>query len=214
MIFWRRQAELENAIEDYLQEAQKCLEALSRAIECYFAEGLSSGFEELVDQVRLSETESDSKRREIESMMYGQLLIPEHRGDILGLLEALDLVPNKAESVSYQIWLQDMVVPAEYADEIKGLVQANVASFQLLCEATRHLFTDVEQVLPTVEKICEKERESDRIERRLIKSIFDSPGDKADKILLKELILEIGAMSDRAENASDRLRIIAIKLPK
>ncbi len=57
----------------------------------------------------------------------------------------------------------------------------------------------------------EKESESDRIERGLIKSVFDAPGDKADKVLLKEVVLEIGAISDRAENAADRVRIVAVK---
>lgn len=214
MIFWRKGKELESAIEEFLQDAQKCVAAFAQAIEVYFAEGLTSRFEELVERTHLFEAESDSKRREIESTMYARTLIPEHRGDVLGLIEAIDLVPNKAESVAYQIWLQDMVVPDEYAEDIKALVKANVASFELICEATRYLFTDAGKVVSTVEKVCEKERKSDQIERRLIKSIFVTPGDKAEKILLKELILEIGAISDRAEDVSDRLRIIAIKFPK
>ena len=214
MVFWRKETELQKAIEEYLQEAQKCLSAFTQAIEVYFAEGLSGRFEELVEQTHRHEAESDRMRREIECTMYGKLLIPEHRGDVLGLIEAIDLVPNKAESVAYQIWLQDMVVPEQYADQVRALVQANVASFDVLCQATNYLFSDAAQVLATVDKVGEKERESDQIERRLIKSIFDAPGDKAEKILLKELILEIGAISDRAEDASDRLRIIAIKLPK
>lgn len=213
-MFWKKQREIEDAIEQYLQETQKCLSAFSQATEVYFTEGLSSRFGELVEKVHESEAESDRKRREAESMMYGRALIPEHRGDVLGLLEAVDLVPNKAESVAYQIWLQDMVVPDEYKEQFKALVAANVASFDLLCGAVNNLFVDPRQILPVVEKICEKEKESDRIERKLIKSIFDSPGDKAEKILLKELILEIGAISDRAENVSDRLRIIAVKFPK
>ena len=213
-MFWKKQKELEAAIEEFLQFTEKCVAAFSKALQVYFAEGLSSNFEQLVEETHRLEAQSDNKRRDIETTMYGRARIPEHRGDMLGLLEALDLVPNKVESVAFQIWLQNMVVPPEYAEQMKALVQANVVSFELLCRATRCLFADPAQILPAVEKLCEKEKESDRIERRLIKAIFDSPGDKADKILLKELILEIGAISDRAENVSDRLRIIAVKLPK
>ncbi len=211
MIFWKKQKEMETSVEEYLAEKQKCLASFAQAIEAYFADGLGGGFEELVEKTHRLETAADAKRREIEDAMYGRALIPAARGDILGMLEAIDLVPNKAESVLHQIWLQSMTVPAEYAEDVKSLAKVNVESFDLLCDAMRHLFTDITQVLPAVAKVCDKEGESDVIERRLIKSIFDSPGDKADKILLKELVLEIGAISDRAENASDRLRIVAIK---
>ena len=61
--------------------------------------------------------------------------------------------------------------------------------------------------------ICQKEKEADHIERGLIQAVFAGPLDKADKILLKELFLQIGDLSDRAENAGDRLRIIAVKRP-
>ncbi|MEK0368345.1 MAG: DUF47 family protein, partial [Nitrosopumilus sp.] len=42
-------------------------------------------------------------RREIEISLYEKALIPESRGDILGLLEAVDRIPNKAESVAFQM---------------------------------------------------------------------------------------------------------------
>ena len=105
-----------------------------------------------------------------------------------------------------------MSIPQEYADRLRDLVRINSESYGLLCQAIRHLFGDVEQVLPTVNLVGEKESESDRIERILIKSVFDAPGDKADKVLMKEVILEVGAISDRAENAADRVRIAAVKL--
>ena len=214
ILFWRRQKELESAIVEYLKETQRCVSSFSRAIDVCFAEGLSNRFAEMVEQTHGFESASDKRRREIENTMYGRAMIPEQRGDILGLLENLDLVANKAESVTYQIWLQNMIVPEQYRHKIKALVQVNVESHELLCEAARYLFTDTSQVLPAVEKVVQKEKESDQIERCLIKFIFDSPGDKVEKILLKELVLEIGAISDLAESVSDRLRIIAIKLPK
>ncbi len=211
MIFWRKQKEIEEAIEDYLCETQKCLTSFGEAFEVYFEQGLSQAFATLVDQTHHYEASSDAKRRDIEYSMYEKALIPESRGDILGMLESVDLVPNKAESVLFQIYLQDMQVPPQYVEQIRQLVGVNIESFQLLCKVVRVLFAEPEQVLPTVQEIYVKETASDEIERKLIKSIFDAPGDKAEKILLKELILEIGAISDRAENAGDRLRIVAIK---
>ena len=142
LLFWKKQRELETAIGEYLNETQRCVASFCQAIGVYFAEGLSSNFAELVERTHHFESESDKRRREIELVMYGRALIPEQRGDILGLLENLDLVANKAESVTYQIWLQNMIVPEQYKDQVKALVETNAASHELLCEATRYLFSD------------------------------------------------------------------------
>ena len=214
MILWRKEREIEQAIEEYLAEAEQCLQSFSSAFDGYFSDGLDERFEELAQETGRAESRADSKRREIEAAMYGGALIPGSRGDILGMLESLDLVPNKAESVLYQIWLQSMSVPDQFVEDIKALVRANCEAFALLCQAARMIFTDLPRVGEVAAQVTAKEEESDDFERRLIKSIFDSAPeviDKADRILLKELILEIGSISDRAENAADRLRIIAIK---
>ncbi len=211
MMLWKKQKELETAIEKYLVETENCLEAFVQAFEVYFAEGLSDNFKQQIDKTHFHESKADDQRREIEYAMYNRALMPESRGDILGMLESLDLVPNKCESVLYQIWGQNMSIPGQYTEQLKKLVQVNQQSYALLCQAVRHLFGDIEQVLPAVDQVLDKESESDRIERELIKSFFDASGDKADKILLKEVVLEIGAISDRAENAADRMRIVAVK---
>ena len=210
-MLWRKERQIKQAVEDYLSEAEGCLASFGQAMDVYFAEALSERFHDLEQQTAQAESQTDSKRREIEAAMYGEALIPESRGDILGMLESIDLVPNKAESVLYQIWLQNMIVPQQYVDDMKRLIQANRESFTLLCDAARRIFADISDVMPIVDEVSAKEGESDGVERVLIKSMFDSPGDKADKILLKELVIEIGAISDRAENAADRLRILSIK---
>lgn len=210
-MLWKKQKEIKKDVEEYLLETENCLEAFSQAFEVYFAEGLSENFKQQIDKTHGHESKADDERREIEYAMYNRALIPESRGDILGMLESLDLVPNKCESVLYQIWYQNMAVPAEYTEKLRELIEVNKQSYALLCAAVRHFFGDIEQVLPAVDQVMDKESESDRIERELIKSVFDAPGDKADKILLKEMILEIGAISDRAENAADRMRIVAVK---
>ena len=211
MFFWKKERQIEREIEEYLQETEQCLSTFGQACEVYFQEGLSGPFEQLVRRTHDFERRADEKRREIETTMYDKALIPESRGDILGMLEALDLVPNKGESVLYQIWTQRMIVPDQFAGQIKELIQTNIASYGMLCRTMRHLFGDAKRVAEGTGLVREKERRSDAVEQNLIRAIFESDQDKADKILLKELVLEIGSISDLAENAADRLRIVAVK---
>jgi predicted phosphate transport protein (TIGR00153 family) len=212
MFFWQKEKMIGQAIEDYLHQTESCVATCREAFEVYFNEGLSKRFGELVEETSRFENMADDRRRAIEEAMYSNALIPESRGDILGMLEALDLVPNKCESVLYQVSLQSIIVPPQFVPQVRELVYKNLDCYDLLCQTMRHLFTNVKQVGTGAEQVSRKEGESDIIERGLIKAIFDTPSiDKADKILLKELMLEIGAISDRAENAADRLRIIAVK---
>ncbi|MCK4248639.1 MAG: DUF47 domain-containing protein [Candidatus Omnitrophica bacterium] len=210
-MFWKKQKEIEAAVDQYIKETENCIELATQAFEVYFSEGLGDKYKGIISQVHQSESKADDQRREIERTMYGKALIPASRGDILGMLEALDQIPNKFDSVLHQIDLQSMSVPAEYIDKMKQHVAVNIESYHLLIQGARSLFADMGQVLSAMDKVDAKESESDKIERQLIKSIFDSSMDKADKILLKELVLEIGSISDRAENAADRISIIAIK---
>ena len=211
MFFWRKERQVQQNIEGYIQETERCMSSLVEAMKVYFDEGLGERFEQLVERVHTLERSADDKRREIESTMYGKALIPESRGDILGMLEAMDLIPNQCESVLYQIWTQNMSVPAEFIEQFRELLEANVEAYELLCRAMRDLFGKVDRIDRGTGQVIDKEAASDGIERGLIKAIFSSDMDKADKILLKELVLELGAISDRSENAADRLRNIAVK---
>ena len=210
-MFWKKSKEIETAVEEYLDQVQACLGAFDKAMAVYFAEPLGESFAELAAETSAAEAQADDKRRDIEAAMYGRALIPESRGDVLGMLESIDLVPNQAEDAVQQIWLQGLTVPDQYVADVKKLVSVNCEANTLLCDAARMIFDDISQVVALAETVTAKEAESDDIERTLIKAVFEAPGDTADKILLKGMIEEIGAISDRAENASDRLRIIAAK---
>ncbi len=211
MFFWRKERQVAQSIEEYLQETEGCLSSFREAMEVLLAEGLSERFEQLVERTHQLEHASDTKRRAIEAEMYDKALIPESRGDVLGMLEALDLVPNKCESALYQVWTQSMTIPGTFAEQFGRLVEANIHAYTELTRTMRALFGRIKLVVEGADRVAEMESESDELERELIKTIFDADMDTAEKILLKELVLEIGSISDRAENAADRLRNIAVK---
>ena len=211
MFFWRKERQVQQAIEDYLVETEHCVSGFAEAMETYLDQGLGKPFEALVEKVHLRERAADDRRRAIETQMYDKALIPESRGDILGMLEALDLIPNQCESVLYQIWTQKLVMPSQFIDTFRDLVLINIDSYRETCHAMRDLLSKIHRIVDRTETITDKEAMSDDTERTLIRAIFDAEIDKADKILFKELVLEIGSISDRAENAADRLRNIAAK---
>ena len=211
MFFWKKERQVRQEIDDYLAETERCAEAFQQGIEIFLANGVCEQFEELVQQTHRHEGTADAKRRGIEASMYHKALIPESRGDVLGMLEAIDLVPNQCESVLYQIWTENPEVPQIYAERFRQIVGPNVQAHVLLCRGMRDLFAGARRVRDLAQDVYENERASDRLERALIREIFASDIDKADKILLRELVIRIGEISDRAENAMDRLVLVSAK---
>ena len=55
--------------------------------------------------------------------MYTKALFPESRGDILGLLETMESVPNHSESTVRMILNQHIRIPDELTNDIMRLVE-------------------------------------------------------------------------------------------
>lgn len=197
--------------ENYLDKIRETIEMFRKTIENYFDRGLSREFKEMIEATHLSESMADDIRREIEVEMYQKSLIPESRGDILGLIEATDSVLNKAQSVLYQIETESLNIPGELKDDFLKLINNNIAAFEGAIEGFRILFTSLKDVRDKVKEVDKRESSSDRMERDLIRKVFSSNCDIGQKILLKDLIIEIGNISDMSEEVTDRLNIVAAK---
>ncbi|MBN1446049.1 MAG: DUF47 domain-containing protein [Candidatus Omnitrophica bacterium] len=197
--------------EKYLDKIRETIEMFRKTLEKYFDGGLSREFKEMIETTHLSESMADDLRREIELEMYQKSLIPESRGDILGLIEATDDVLNKAQSVLYQIETESLNIPGELKEDLLKLINNNIAAFEGAIEGFRILFHSLEGVIEKVKEVDKRESSSDRMERDLIRKVFSSNYEIGQKILLKDLVIEIGNISDMSEEVTDRLNIVAAK---
>jgi predicted phosphate transport protein (TIGR00153 family) len=211
-IFSGRKNQLSLMVERYLVKLEECIKNFNSAIEVYFAKGLSRELDELIEKTHISESMADDIKREIGLNLYEKYLIPESRGDILDLLKTTDSVMEKAQSVLYQIQTEFLEMPDFLRDDFIKLVDTNVQSFQDVIRAIRSLFQDIKQVKDVTSEIDKIESSSDRLEREIIKKLFSTPEvEMGRKILLKELVIETGNISDLSEAVADKLNIIAVK---
>jgi predicted phosphate transport protein (TIGR00153 family) len=207
----RKQRLVEQSLLEYLDQWEKCLTSFKTAVDVYFEKGLGEEFDFCVEATHKMESHADDLRRKIEWDMYSKALIPESRGDILGFLESMDRIPNKAESILYQIQTQKTVVPKELHGQFKRVINLSCECMELVHEASLRLFKNEPKMLELTDQIDRKESECDHAERNLITSIFEMEIETGDKIVLKELVIEFGTLTDRAENVSDRLTIQSVK---
>ncbi len=210
--FWKKQDTVEKMLAQYFERCDTCFELFEKAFNIYVENGHGASFEAAVQKAHEAESAADDQRREIELTLYGKALLPESRGDLLGLLETFDTLPNMAETVLFVILCQKTVIPEDLLEYYKKLVEINLQAYYLVRRAVDELLNNPRATLHTTKDVDEKESESDRLERKVIRSIFEkqelSPG---MQLLLKEIVLMIGKISDRAERVADRIGIVAIK---
>ena len=150
-------------------------------------------------------------RRRIESHLYTHSLIPEHRGDVLGLLENMDNVIDIAKgSLNYF----SVETPDIHMDLIKDFVELSdkaALAAESIVLAARAFFRDVNAVKDHLHKVYFYEKEADKIADRLKRHIFKLKMDLSNKMHLTHFVQHVDFLADRAEEVADRLSIYTIK---
>ena len=210
-MFWDKPHRVEIMLKEYFDGCDSCFQQLEQAFETYFSQGPSDLFHDAVRKVNHLEATCDDLRREIEYLLYGKALLPESRGDLLGLLETYDKLPNIAETVAFLFSCQSLILPDDLHPAYKDLFQVNIEAYELARRTVDTVMTNPKATLHVTKDVEHKESESDRLERDLIRAIYSRDISMGEKLGLKEAVLLIGKISDRAESLADRVAIMAIK---
>ncbi|MCJ7775597.1 MAG: DUF47 family protein, partial [Desulfobulbaceae bacterium] len=104
--FFKKQRQIESLLYDYLDNLKMTERHFSEALNTCLKKGVCSDFDFLTKQTHKFESKADDIREEIKALMYGKALIPESRGDIMGLLESIDEIPRILELILYMIKTQ------------------------------------------------------------------------------------------------------------
>ena len=173
--------------------------------------GDPADFENAIVSIDKLEAQADKLSKEVEAHLYSHSLIPEHRGDVLGLLENSDDIIDTAKSCLYQFSVEQPSVPTEFHDGYCKLADAGCAAVEAVIVAARAFFKNVDSVKDNLYKVHHFEKEADGISDRLKRSIFASDLELAHKIHLRYFAKNVEKVSDMAEDVADRLAIYAIK---
>jgi predicted phosphate transport protein (TIGR00153 family) len=211
MLFVNKQKQIEKQIKSYNEQISVCMDVFREAMKGYCESPEREKFRESTRHVHRAEGRADDIRREIQVLMYSKALFPESRGDILGLLEAMDKVPNHTESTVQMILDQHIAIPKDFCPLVMQIVDTTCRCVSEMIDAVESLFTNYMNATVIVGKIDELESEVDHVEADCIDRIFSSSLDGIEKILLRDLVKHMAGISDRAENVGDRLRIICAK---
>ncbi len=210
-ILFKSTRELEHRIDEFLDAVSEGLMIFGEGVRHYLEKD-GDRFLERIEGVERLEGSADTLRRDIESSLYSQSLIPEHRGDVLGLLESIDDLIDTAKETLNQFRIEQPEIPEAFNDDFNELAETVIKAGEAVLVSTRAFFKNLGAVKDDLHKVYFFEREADRISGRLKMAVFRSADlDLAHKIHLEHFVRHIDDIADEAEGVADRLTISAIK---
>ena len=208
---FKKEHRVETLIFEYMDTLKLIQESFLDAINACLEDNECEDFEFLITQTHKHESRADDIRDEINNLMYSKALIPDSRGDIMQLIESIDMIPHFFERILFIMQTQNLTIPEFLVLDVKDLIRISLESCDLLSkQMALHLKQKlgIRSLLSTIDT---NESHCDHIERRIITKIFDSDLDPFVKLQLKELIVTMGEISDQADRVSKRINIISMK---
>lgn len=210
LAIFQKTKELEAQIDEYCNHVDEGALSFKLGVNLYLSSDYAA-FEDKLRQVNELESRGDTLRRVIERKLYTQTLIPESRGDVLGLLENMDQILNKCEGAMWQFAIEKPEIPPEFNADYANLIDCVVQSVDALVSAARAFFRNIETVPDHMHKVMFFEKEADKISTKLKMGIFSSEIDLSRKAQLRNFVEHIDNIADKAEDVADRLAIYTIK---
>lgn len=211
-LFTSKAKTLELEIDQYLSLIDQSVLLLEEALKKYLNGDLEQ-FERLTTDVDKTEREADELRRQITHRLYAEMLIPDSRGDVLGLLETADNVADVAKRVASHFSIEKPEIYPFLKDDFRELIEACVKAAGELTLAVRAFFRELYRVGEHLDKVHFWEHQADDIEDRLKRKAFESTEIKefSKRVHMRYFAERISMLADEAESVAERLAISAIK---
>jgi predicted phosphate transport protein (TIGR00153 family) len=209
MPFGKREAEVEDLVFQHFDAVGECLALFRASVEQFFSG--DEAYTSTCLAVQEAEGRADDLRRKIKRRLFEGAYTPVFREDYVHLADLVDGVANKAETVVDDLLLEKPDFPESLRPGILDLANLSESAFQILRKALEGLYENMDEVPKLTAEVSRMEGEVDKEERAILATLFDMDIDLARKILLRDTIRAIGSITDRMENASDRMAIMVVK---
>ena len=212
MSFYKNdQKELINSINLFLDNILKVNTLFENLIKEFFLKNYKE-VEDLTAKISDLESACDKLRRTTERKIYQETLIPEQRGDVLGMLENLDKIPGQLQGNAHRINTEKPDIHEELHDDFNSLVQNNSTCVKLLISGSKQFFIDPKKTIEDCLLVSKHESTGDKISTKLKNAIFDNNNlDLSQKMHLRYFVEIVDEVANLAEDVADRLIISSVK---
>ena len=211
-IFSSKTKELESDIDRFLDEVEKSALMFKEGVHTYIHNKMDR-FENYLDEITTIENNADEIRRKIKHELYTFMLIPESRGDVLGVLETMDNIIDIAKKVLEQISIETPNIPDFLKSDFIELADLSCKAVEELVKGAQAFFKEIKLVSNYINKVHFYEHEADKVEEQLKRKAFKTKEITrfSKRVHLRYFAEKIARVSDEAESVGERLSVYAIK---
>ena len=212
MSFYKNdQKELINSINLFLDNILEVNSLFENLMKEFFLKNYKK-VEDLTLKISDLESACDKLRRTTERKIYQETLIPEQRGDVLGMLENLDKIPGQLQGNAHRINTEKPDIHKELHDDFNNLVQNNSTCVKLLISGSKQFFIDPKKTIEDCLLVSKHESTGDKISTKLKNAIFNNNNlDLSQKLHLRYFVEIVDEVANLAEDVADRLIISSVK---
>jgi len=209
-VLFRKHKQLEAQIDEYLDLVVQGGLLFKQGVKLYL-QGRSEEFEARLQQLQEMEEKGDELRRHIETKLYLRTLIPESRGDVLGLLESSDKVLNRITETLLQISVEIPDIPDDLDPLYNDLAEYAISTVEGMVKAIRAYFRDLTSVRDNINQVLFYRKETNKTAENFKRAVFRRELRLSHKIHLRYFAYHAELIAEEAEDVCDRLSIATIK---
>lgn len=209
-MFLKKTKKLEIQIDEYLDLVVKGGLIFKLGIK-YYLDNQMEEFDNHLKELRKIEDRADDLRRNIEIKLYTRTLIPEARGDVLGLLESCDKVLNITASTLLEFSVEIPNLLPELKNDFLDIAESAISCLENTVSGIRSYFKNIDAVRDYVTKVQFYKKETEKIAERIKRLIFRTDHELSFKIHTRYFAFHIERIAEEAEDVCDRLSIAIIK---
>lgn len=198
-------------IDDYLDKVSEAVLVLEQTIGQYLESGAGVYLDERVEQIMEVERRGDELRRNVSNITYSQMLMPDTRGDMLGLLDEVDAIMDASVHTVIRIAMERPELEPDFIAGFKSLATEATKAADTMLQGARAYFKEPHAVRDHVNKTSFHSGEATKMTLQLGKRVFDSELPLDRKRQLADLAIFIRRVASLAEDIGDLAAIYAVK---
>ncbi|MEW6592762.1 MAG: TIGR00153 family protein [Candidatus Hadarchaeota archaeon] len=218
-----------NAIEILRKNAKEVANVAKKfeeVVNAYFLDKDLQKAEALGRELSTIETKADHGRRDFINALYGGAFLPAFRGDLAWLAERLDRVADTAEGAMRVLILRERLFKAlatvekksksvkDWRKKFVDMAKLTVQTVETLRESVDAIGTNIDVAIRKAKDVDNFEHQVDILEGGLLHELYELEDlfPPLSVIQMAEFIRRFGNISDRAEDMSDSIQILALTL--
>ena len=208
---FKRASRLESLMDEFLDKVSESGLIFRQVVDIYLEQGLCDEFQAKVNQISEVESRCDELRRDIETQLFEQTLIPDLRGDVLSLIEGVDLTINLYGENARRFNDEIPDITKAFHKDFLELTSVVVDCVETSVMAARGFFRNIEAVRDHIHKVLFYQSEANDISSRTINKIYRSDLPLERKNHLRYFVGRIDGIASAAQELANYLGIYTIK---